>query len=49
MADFDMKSAVECSITLRPLTVEMTQEDGGYRLGVTQASSRLLGQNLLGL
>lgn len=33
----------------RLLTVEMAREDRGYRLRVKQASSRLLGQNLLGL
>jgi len=33
----------------RLLTVELAREDRGYRLRVTQASCRLLGQNLLGL
>lgn len=47
MTDFRMSNAAFSNF--RPLTVEMAREDGGYRLRVTQASSILLGQNLLGL
>lgn len=47
MTDFHLSNAAFSNF--RPLTVEIAREDGGYRLRVTQASSILLGQNLLGL